>query len=530
MSRKLLWVLAIFMAIIMSGLILVQSYWIKNAVKVNEMQFSQLANRALYNVSYLIDKQEATYMIYDHFLQGNIPDSSTAGFSMNLRIETDLNGQGQTKYLYKGYNEVISNDPKAKSVENKVEIMLSDDSLVSIMINEDGKESNWTEKSGDIIKLPDPDLVKQKIESKKTLIDQVVTKMMRPNRSIEERLAPRDLENLIQNQMASLGLNLPYEYVVLSPGNKKVFSSKNFNPDKNTKFYSVPLFQEDIWNQGNFLRVYFPSQRTFLIRSIGFMGLTSVGLTLIIIGIFIFTLWIIFRQKRLSEIKNDFVNNMTHELKTPISTISLASQMLNDESIPAANKNYDHISKIIDKESKRLGVQVEKVLQMAVFDQTKIELKLKIIDIHELISSALKDFELQVKKRGGEINWVPDAKISSVKVDEVHFTNVMSNLLDNALKYCTEIPKIKILTRNSKDRIIISVIDNGIGISKENQKRIFEKFFRVPTGNLHNVKGFGLGLSYVKKVVDIHNGTIEIRSALKKGTEFDISLPVQADF
>lgn len=516
------------MAVIMSGLIIVQSYWIRNAVEIKEEQFSQLVNRALYNVSYVIDRREATNMIYNHFLPGEFPDSSSTGFSMNFTIESEHIVHGQSKYMFQGYNELRSLDMGEIPAESRVEIKISEDSLFTIMIHEDGKDSIWKEKPNDVIKLPDPDLVRQKIVSKKTLIDQVVTKMMRPNRSIQERIAPGDLENLIQNQLAGLGLNLPYEYVVFDRNAKRILSSENFNPDKNSKLYSVPLFQEDIWNQGNFLRVYFPGQRNFIIKSIGYMGITSVGLTFIIIAIFVFTLWIIFRQKRLSEIKNDFVNNMTHELKTPISTISLASQMLNDNSIPAANKNYSHISKIIDTESKRLGVQVEKVLQMAVFDQTKIELKLKVLDIHELISSALQNFELQVKKRGGNIDWLPSAQISTVRVDEVHFTNVISNLLDNALKYCTEIPEIKLKTRNSKDKIVITVIDNGIGISKENQKRIFEKFYRVSTGNVHNVKGFGLGLSYVKKVVEIHNGTIQIRSGLKKGTEFDIIIPIEA--
>ena len=512
----------------MTGLIVVQSYWIRNAVEIKEMQFSQLVNRALYNVSYLIDKQEATYMIYDHFSPEIMFDSSNASYSMNLRIESEQNFHGKRQFIYQGYNELLTIDPDGNSVESTVEINLTDDSLFTIMIHDDVKDTFWIEKPSEVIKLPDPDLVRKKIESKKTLINKVVTKMMKPHLSIEERLSNYDLQNLIQAQMAGLGLNLEYEYVVLNKNKKAVFSSENFNPENNSKLFSVPLFPEDIWNQGNFLRVYFPGQRNFLIKSIGYMGLTSVGLTFIIIAIFIFTLWIIFRQKRLSEIKSDFVNNMTHELKTPISTISLASQMLNDETIPAGNKNYDHISKIIDTESKRLGVQVEKVLQMAVFDQTKIKLKLRTIDIHDLISPALKNFELQVKKRGGTIVWTPEAERSMVKVDEVHFTNVISNLLDNAMKYCNVRPEIKIITRNNKDRIIISVIDNGIGISKENQKRIFEKFYRVPTGNVHNVKGFGLGLSYVKKVVEIHNGSIQLHSSVNKGTVFDIYLPVES--
>lgn len=249
-------------------------------------------------------------------------------------------------------------------------------------------------------------------------------------------------------------------------------------------------------------------------------------LTTIIIVIFIVTLWVIFRQKRLSEIKNDFVNNMTHELKTPISTISLASQMLNDKSIPVENKNLSHISRVIETESKRLGYQVEKVLQMAVLDKGRLKLREKVVDVHEIIHSAVNNFGLQVEKRGGSLTWNPDAKKSVIKADEVHLTNVISNLLDNAVKYCKEKPEIELSTRNENDKLVITIKDHGIGISKEDQKRIFEKFYRVPTGNLHNVKGFGLGLSYVKKIIEIHNGSIDVKSEPNKGTRFDIFLPL----
>jgi two-component system, OmpR family, phosphate regulon sensor histidine kinase PhoR len=203
--------------------------------------------------------------------------------------------------------------------------------------------------------------------------------------------------------------------------------------------------------------------------------------------------------------------------------------MLNDDSIPIENKNISHISRIINTESKRLGYQVEKVLQMAIFDKGKILLKEKRIDFHELILSVLNNFNLQVKKQGGSLTWHLDAEKSIVFVDEVHSANVISNLLDNAVKYCKEIPEITVSTRNEKSFIVLSVEDKGIGISKENQKRIFEKFYRVPTGNIHNVKGFGLGLSYVKKLVEIHHGHINMKSEPDKGTKFDVFLPIHTE-
>jgi len=253
---------------------------------------------------------------------------------------------------------------------------------------------------------------------------------------------------------------------------------------------------------------------------------SSAILTLIILGIFAFTIYIIVQQKKLSEIKTDFVNNMTHELKTPISTISLASQMLRDRSIPLQKKNFENISNVIYDESKRLGFQVEKVLQMAIFEKGKLKIKPQEIDIHELIGNVVNNFIIQVRNQNGEIEQHLDATNPVVKVDEVHFTNIIFNLLDNAVKYSNGLTHIKVGTQNTRNQFLIYIEDKGIGITRENQKRIFEQFYRVPTGNIHNVKGFGLGLSYVKKIVDEHDGQITIQSEPKKGTRFEISIPI----
>jgi two-component system, OmpR family, phosphate regulon sensor histidine kinase PhoR len=256
------------------------------------------------------------------------------------------------------------------------------------------------------------------------------------------------------------------------------------------------------------------------------MGTSSLLLTLFILAIFIITVVVIIKQKRLSEIRNDFVNNMTHELKTPIATISLASQMLNDKSIPIESKNLNSLAGVISDETKRLSIQVEKVLQMAVFDKGKISLKIRRLEIHELINNVVKNFILQVRNRNGQITKNLDAEYTMVNVDEVHFSNILLNLLDNAIKYSKGQPQITVSTFNKKSGIIIEVQDNGIGISKANQKRIFEKFYRVSTGNIHNVKGFGLGLSYVKKIVEEHGGKISLHSEVNVGTTFEIWIPV----
>jgi len=234
-----------------------------------------------------------------------------------------------------------------------------------------------------------------------------------------------------------------------------------------------------------------------------------------------------FKQKRLSQIKNDFVNNMTHELKTPISTISLASQMLKDDSIPMESKNIAYISGIIEDESKRLSYQVEKVLKTALLEQGHIKLKQKELDVHKIIDNVVKNFEIQVNSRNGILNKDLNAKNSILFVDEIHFTNIIFNLLDNAVKYSNGSVDITVSTKDGKNGFYLLVSDKGIGIKKQDQKKVFDQFYRVSTGNVHDVKGFGLGLSYVKKIVNAHNGEINLISEYKKGSTFEIFIPTK---
>ena len=229
-----------------------------------------------------------------------------------------------------------------------------------------------------------------------------------------------------------------------------------------------------------------------------------------------------------SEIKNDFINNMTHELKTPIASISLAAQMLNDESISKSPSMLKHLGGVINDESKRLRFLVEKVLQMSMFERKNAVLKKKELDLNELVESAAHSFSLRVEHTGGKIYTQIEAVDSDIYVDEMHFQNVIFNLMDNAVKYCDPNRPLDIYLRTWNDggRVYLSVRDTGIGIKRDNLKKIFDKFYRVHTGNRHDVKGFGLGLAYVKKMVDMHSGDIHVESDYGQGTTFVISLPV----
>lgn len=291
--------------------------------------------------------------------------------------------------------------------------------------------------------------------------------------------------------------------------------------------YKVTLFEDHENHELYYLRVYFPTQRRYVISGMSIMLVASAVLIVLIFGAFTYTILTIVRQKKVGEIKNDFINNMTHELKTPISTISLACEALNDPDIPKTDRILRTYLGMINTENKRLGVLVENVLRSAILDKGEMILRQEQVNLHEIVKSVIRNVAIQVKKHGGRMRAELDASDPIIMGDPVHLTNVVYNLIDNALKYSPEEPIIIIRSRNVKNGIELAFNDNGIGISKENQKKIFDKLYRVPTGNVHNVKGFGLGLSYVKAVTEKHGGHIRVDSELKKGSTFIVYLPAR---
>jgi len=287
------------------------------------------------------------------------------------------------------------------------------------------------------------------------------------------------------------------------------------------------LFKKDPQSKIGIIKVHFPEIDKYIYSTVWFV-IPSFIFTVVLLITFIFTLVIIFRQKKYTEIKNDFINNMTHELKTPISSISLASQMLNDESVAKSPNMLKHIGTVINEESKRLRFLVDKVLQISMFDKNKAIFKPKELDLNETVETIANTFTLRVEHTGGKIFTDIGAINSTIYVDEMHFQNAVFNLLDNAIKYRKpEVPlNIYIKTWDDDQHIYLSIKDTGRGIKKEDQKKIFDKFYRVHTGNVHDVKGFGLGLAYVKQIVSAHDGEITIESEYGKGTTFKIKLPI----
>ncbi len=372
----------------------------------------------------------------------------------------------------------------------------------------------------------------------KTILDQAVFRWLREvnNKEIAERVDFEELHTILQLAFENNGINLPFEFAVVDKQGNELYHSdrvntQHVNHKSANSCFSMQFFPREQLNvRTAYLNVSFPTRTNYFMHSMKLVC-SSVVLMALVLGIFIITLVIIFKQKNINVMKNDFINNMTHEFKTPISSISLASQMLQDEGVSKTPETLKYISNIIRDETKRLSLQVEKVLQMAMFERDKSILQLTEMHINALIQDIVKTFMLKVRGKGGQITMHLEAQNDFVLVDEVHFTNVIYNLMDNALKYCDKPLLLEVYTANDKEgNLLITIEDNGIGISKENQKRIFDKFYRVSTGNLHNVKGFGMGLAYVKKMVTAHKGTIKVESELNVGTKFTINLPTLKNY
>jgi len=363
----------------------------------------------------------------------------------------------------------------------------------------------------------------ERAQNKAELVRNVLTDVIHGSRDIYERLDRQTLDTLLKNELKIRGIFIPYQYGVKNSSNL-IFSSfaVNYTPDLLKKAYKVLLFPNDLQPQNHFLYVYFPDTQGFILRNMWTVFLSSLLLFLVVGGVFYSSISTMFKQKKLAEIKNDFINNMTHEFKTPISTISLAVEVMKDGEVKKDKGKMNRYLNIIQDENRRLGTQVEKVLQMALLDKGEVKLRLDSVDIHGTIEQVLTNLSVQIEQKNGIVNLKLKADKSEIVADEVHLTNIIYNLLDNANKYSPENSEITICTENLANSLKISISDKGIGMTKDQMARIFERFYRVPTGNLHDVKGFGLRLSYVKKMVELHNGQIFVESKLGEGSKFEI--------
>lgn len=332
------------------------------------------------------------------------------------------------------------------------------------------------------------------------------------------------LEFLLRSEFEKRNIKVDFEYGVYDCSSEKM-KYGDYVPLQTAK-EKVTSKKLPAWNDyAYYFGVQFPNREAHLINQMGIWSFSSLVL-LVVIVFFAYTLFVILKQKRLSEIQKDFINNMTHEFKTPISTIALSTEVLKDPNILHQPERLLNYTTIIEKENLRLKQQVERVLQMARLDKEDIGLKKEAVNVDQIIQDAGKNISHALREKGGSLSLDLRSGDAQIEADRLHITNVFHNLFDNAIKYCREIPSITVETITAGAQVIIRVADNGIGVGPENQKRIFQKFFRVSTGNIHDVKGFGLGLSYVKTIVEAHKGNIKLESTLGQGSVFTITLPL----
>lgn len=506
MKKSIIWTLGIVMGISFLGLLYLQISYIEEMVKMRNEQFDESVKRALMAASKDVESEEA-----DRWLREDI--------SAEDRKVWDIT-QG------------VSGLPQAFSFSTPSGSLIdpNDENVVGGQLPRATISSKHGTKTIPRTSRSLSDMIKNRYLYQRALMDDVVWQMVyhASNRPLQERINLRNLDQYIKSGLIDNGIELNYHFKVVDADGREVYRCSDYTIEGSDHTYTQPLFMNDPPARMSMVQIHFPGKESYIFDSVSFM-IPSIIFTLVLLITFIFTLYVVFRQKKLTEMKNDFVNNMTHEFKTPISTISLAAQMLSDPAIAKSPAMFTHISGVINDETKRLRFQVDKVLQMSMFDRQKgAALKPKELDANQLIEGVINTFNLKVEKYNGTIESDLSAEDPIVFVDEMHITNVIFNLMDNAVKYKRPDVDLHLMVKtwNENDKLMVSVADNGIGVKKEDLKKIFDKFYRVHTGNLHDVKGFGLGLAYVKKIITDHKGTIRAESELGKGTKFIISLPL----
>lgn len=518
-SRVIVWItLLVSVAIII--LIGIQTYWIKNAVELREANFHRTVSEAVNDLMTRIEKEEINRQIRKN-MEYNTLLRSIDSLDYLIFLETGStehinNGTGAFNYERKQeWNEVIEG--------NERKLVIKSDSTNVDYPGKDSTMDTVNSLSSRAIQLN-----RKKAFLLNQVFDEMFNNPFKPY--IENWLTNNKLDSLLKVSLANKGIETEYKFGVYS-------KARNIMVIENDPEVRQPLMQEGMffrlfpansYSPPDYLVLYFPNQTRYLLLQMGGMLTISGLLMLVIIFAFMTVIIAIFRQKKLSEMKNDFINNMTHEFKTPISTVSLACEVLNDKSVPKSEDFVRSYIDIISEENKRLGVMAEKILQTAILEKGQLKLRKEKIDLHNIIEDIAHKIAIQVEIRDGNITTVLNAKDPVIIADKVHVTNVINNLLDNANKYSPKKPMITVITQNVNDGVQISFTDNGIGINKANLKKIFEKLYRVPTGDVHNVKGFGLGLSYVKFIVEKHEGKVSVDSEPGKGSTFTIWLPHNA--
>lgn len=497
MKRCYVWLICLVVCIAFIALLYLQSSYAKEMVKMREEQFNENVLRSLDQASRDLEKAE-TFRYLQEVLAQHKPTKWGKTLSDSIQLH-----EGSLPIDTLAPNMSLGTIGKSKY--NKVAETISN-------LQKHVREAYIYEQS---------------------VLDEVIYAVMytASEQRFQDRLNPAVLDGCLRNALKANGITLPFHFTVYTSDGREVYRCEDYVKEGDEPSFQQTLFRSDPMGQMGTVVIHFPDQNSY-IRGVARYVAPAMGFTVILLITSLIIIYLVVRQKRISEMKNDFVHNMTHEFKTPISTISIAAQMLADNSINKNEATYERLGNVITSETRRLRYQVEKVLQMSLFDNNNIALKLQELDANEIIENVVDTFSLKVSQSGGTLDMRLEAFNPFINADEMHFTNVIFNLLDNAFKYRREEEPLALCVHTynlGETHFCVSIEDNGIGIQKDNLKHIFERFYRVPTGDMHNVKGFGLGLTYVQKMIELHKGTIKVSSKFGKGTKFTITIPLAED-
>ena len=541
MNRKKFTGLIIMMLLSIIGIIWVQIVWIKNAVNIQNDGFNNAARQSLINAANTIETSRKMNF-FNNFMP--VDPLSSTNSSSDVRGYLSIGGYSSepgNKLSINISNQAITGgfDTGKITTVNKSYTINNDGSIVSDSVNyvisapdksgkmniiRKGEDGGANSRSLFVKQNEFLNWVKKRSIEFQNMSDQMINEVYQWEKTLE--LDSNEIDYTLRQALAYSGIQTPYEYAVIKNG---IVQNGTFKKSQKTDFlkskYMVRLFPDNIIRQDLILSVIFPERTNYVLGSMIWILGGSMLFSLFILATFALSLYFIIRQKKISEMKSDFINNMTHEFKTPIATISLAADTITNSKVIKDEVSIRHFIGMIKKENNRMNKKVETILQIASLDKKEIEFKYENVSIHTIIEHALETIEIQVHQRNGKIKLSLNAEHPFIYGDGEHLTNLVNNLLDNAIKYSPESPEIIITTGNNEKGIILSVEDKGIGMTKAVQSKIFERFYRQSSGNVHDVKGFGLGLNYVRSIIEAHKGNITVYSEPGKGSRFEIFLP-----
>lgn len=554
------------------GLMGFQFYWVSNAIRINRERFDQNVLQALSGTIEQLEKGETSAAFYSYMMQDSMMSRSlfekidpidfdlTVNSRRTLRsrpslvdsffqespprvsqtfrriLESrglDMNQLEELESFFTYMTPELAS--KMQFTPDEMEVLLQEKErrLLYLSQQENSPRKQNTATTEQIVEMQpefniSPDALEKvyRTNIKIDFINKAWEEVTAGQKAILDRLDTAKVRQLLKRYLLERNISEEFELGLLKDdGLLLPIGPVNQQFVLVQKGIQARLFPNDIFGKENFLTIYFPQKTNHVIREVWLPISSSIVFIVVIISCFIYAIKVIIRQKALSDTKNDFINNMTHEFKTPLATVSLAVEALQDPELSSQDKFRTRYLGIIKDENKRLVSQVENVLQAAALDKKDFKLKIESLNLAEILEITVDHFSLQIEKKGGQINFINELNEPMIQGDLFHLTHIFNNLLDNANKYSPENPFITIEAKNDSEQVYVTIKDEGIGMNKDAQRKIFDKFYRVPTGNVHDVKGFGLGLSYVKTMLEAHKGDIHVSSELGKGSSFTINLP-----